>query len=122
MLRSAGRRPGIEILLDVDDAEGGTCRDSEALARQRRFRTPRLAHDGLATVAAGAVRLESARRGLTQKDLAAELGLSRTAVSARFREQVPWTLDEIGTLARLFGCRVVDLVTEAPDINGRTIW
>jgi hypothetical protein len=35
---------------------------------------------------------------------------------------VPWSLDEIGVLAQLFGCRVAELVTEAPAANGRTNW
>ncbi|WP_418275602.1 helix-turn-helix domain-containing protein [Isoptericola jiangsuensis] len=122
MLHDEEPKPAIELMVDLDDAEGGSCSDSDALARQRRFRTPRLRQDGLAVVAAGAVRLESARRGLSQKDLALELGLSRTAVSARFRGHAPWTLDEIGRLAQLFDCRVVELVSEAPDIRGRTVW
>jgi DNA-binding XRE family transcriptional regulator len=114
--------PGLELMVDIDDAEGGPGGIRELFDPPRRLRAPRLVADGLASVAAGAVRLETARRGLSQQQLAAELGLSRTAVSARFREQVPWSLDEIGVLAQLFGCRVAELVTEAPAANGRTNW
>lgn len=114
--------PDLELVLDVDDGEGRPGGGRGATARPRSRPAPRLARDGLGRVAAGAVRLESARRGLSQQQLAIELGLSRTAVSARFRERVPWTLDEIGRLAQLFGCRVIDLVSEAPDRNGRIVW
>jgi hypothetical protein len=106
MPRLTGLVPGPETFVDIDDAEGGARGAREMVDRPRRRPAPRLVRDGLA-----AVRLESAR-----------LGLSRTAVSARFREQVAWTLDEIGLLAQLFGCRVVDLVSEAPDRNGRSVW
>lgn len=112
----------LELVVDVDDGEGGPDDSRRWTSRGRPRPAPRISRDGLASVSAGAVRLESARRGLSQQQLAIELGLSRTAVSARFREQVPWTLDEIGRLAQLFGCRVVDLVTEAPNRNGRSAW
>ncbi|GAA1725326.1 hypothetical protein GCM10009809_21410 [Isoptericola hypogeus] len=94
---------------DLDDAEGGL-----GAPRRRRRRAPRLTEDGLALVAAGAVRYESARRDMSQQDLAMALGRSRSAVSARFTGQVPWSLDEIGKIAVLYGCRVADLLAEAP--------
>ncbi|MFF2453807.1 helix-turn-helix domain-containing protein [Isoptericola sp. NPDC058082] len=68
----------------------------------------------IAAVAAGAVRYETARRGMLQQDLAMALGHSRSANSARYTGQVPWSLDEIGRIAVLYGCRVSDLLTEAP--------
>ncbi len=109
--------PDSELVVDIDDAEGGP-----GAPRVRRRRAPTLREDGLAMVAAGAVRLESARRGISQQDLAQELGMSRTAVSARFTGQVPWSLDQIGQIARLFGCRVVDLLVEAPNLRGIVPW
>jgi len=109
--------PDPELFVDIDDAEGGP-----DAPRVRRRRAPRLSKDGLAIVAAGAVRLESARRGISQQDLATELGMSRTAVSARFTGQVPWTLDQIGTIAQLYGCRIVDLLVEAPNERGIIPW
>ncbi|MDO8147866.1 helix-turn-helix domain-containing protein [Isoptericola sp. b515] len=114
--------PDLEPMVDLDDAEAGPDGDLELARPPRRRLPPRVAHDGLAMVAAGAVRLETARRGMSQQDLAAAVGLSRTAVSARFRGRVAWSLDEIGTLAQLFGCRVVDLVTEAPRPRGIQAW
>jgi ribosome-binding protein aMBF1 (putative translation factor) len=98
---------------DIDDGESGP----EPIPRRRR--APVLRHDGLAMVVAGAVRVETARRGLSQQDLAMALGMSRTAVSARFTAQVPWTLDEVGRLSELFGCHLRDLMTESP---GRSPW
>ncbi|MFD7306866.1 helix-turn-helix domain-containing protein [Promicromonospora sp. NPDC059942] len=75
-------------------------------------RAPTLYLDGLALVCAAAVRFEAARRGLSQRQIAAEVGLSRAAVSERFRGRTAWTLDQVGVLARLFGCEVAVLVTE----------
>ncbi|MFI2365039.1 helix-turn-helix domain-containing protein [Promicromonospora sp. NPDC019610] len=75
-------------------------------------RAPTLHLDGLALVCAGAVRFEAARRGLSQRQIAAEVGLSRAAVSERFRGRTAWTLDQLGTLALLFGCDPAVLVTE----------
>ncbi|NOW02114.1 helix-turn-helix transcriptional regulator [Isoptericola chiayiensis] len=112
----------LEPVLDIDDAESGPDGIAELADPPRRRPAPRLSSDGLALVVAGAVRLEAARRGLSQQQLATELGLSRTAVSARFRGRVAWSLDEVGLLAQLFGCRVVELVTEAPTPAGRSVW
>ncbi|MEU2200703.1 helix-turn-helix transcriptional regulator [Isoptericola sp. NPDC019482] len=92
-----------------DDAEGGP-----GAPRHRKGRAPRVSPDGLAAVAAGAVRFETARRGMLQQDLAMVLGRSRSAISARYTGRVPWSLDEIGRIAVLYGCRVSDLLTEAP--------
>ncbi|MFD6176749.1 MULTISPECIES: helix-turn-helix domain-containing protein [unclassified Isoptericola] len=100
---------------DIDDAEGGP-----GAPRPRRRRARRLLPDGLAEAAAGAVRYESARRGMTQQDLSRALGRSRSAVSARYTGQVPWSLDDIGRLAILYGCHVTDLLTEPP--RARSPW
>ncbi|WP_277213582.1 helix-turn-helix transcriptional regulator [Isoptericola croceus] len=122
MRRLSRPAPDHHLAVDIDDAEAGPGGAPEIFDPPRRRPGPRLCADGLARVAAGAVRLEAARRGLSQQQLAIELGLSRTAVSARFRDQVAWTLDEIGLLAQLFGCRVADLVTEAPTRPGLRVW
>jgi len=100
---------------DIDDAEGGP-----GAPRPPKRRAPRVSPDGLAAVAAGAVRYETARRGMLQQDLAMALGRSRSAISARYTGQVPWSLDEIGRIAVLYGCHVSDLLTEAP--QSRSPW
>lgn len=74
--------------------------------------TPTLYRDGLALVCAAAIRFEAARRGLSQMQIAAEVGLSRAAVSDRFRGKTAWTLDQVGVIALLFGCDVAVLVNE----------
>ena len=38
------------------------------------------------------------------------LGIAVTAMSDRYRERVPWTLDELAQLAALFDIEVSDLV------------
>ncbi|MFD2792037.1 helix-turn-helix domain-containing protein [Promicromonospora vindobonensis] len=73
---------------------------------------PTLMRDGLALVCASAVRFEAARRGLSQRQIAAEVGLSRAAVSYRFRGRTAWTLDQVGIIALLFGCEPALLVSE----------
>lgn len=52
------------------------------------------------------IRAEVARRGLTQGQLAAGLGISQTNVSKRARGKVEWSLNEIETVARLLGTTV----------------
>ena len=66
----------------------------------------------LSRVVAGAVRLESARRGISQKDLAELLGRSRSAISQRFTGKVAWSLDDLGAIAAAFGCPVDDLLDD----------
>jgi hypothetical protein len=73
---------------------------------------PTLRRDGLARLCAAAIRFEAARRGLSQRQIAAEVGLSSAAVSDRFRGRTPWTLDQVGTIAELFGCDPAVLVNE----------
>ena len=68
----------------------------------------------LSRIAAGAVRLESARRDITQEDLAELLGRSRSAVSQRFTGKVAWSLDDLGTIAAAFGCPVAHLLDDGP--------
>ncbi|MCF4121948.1 helix-turn-helix domain-containing protein [Antribacter sp. KLBMP9083] len=83
---------------------------------------PRLYVDGLARVTAAAVRLEAARRDLSQAQLATELGLSRAAVSDRFRGKTAWTLDQVGLLAQLFGCDAKVLVEEPRRPPAARVW
>lgn len=66
----------------------------------------------LSRVAAGAVRLESARRDISQEDLAELLGRSRSPISQRFTGKVAWSLDDLGTIAASFGCPVDDLLAD----------
>lgn len=66
----------------------------------------------LSRVAAGAVRLESARRDISQEDLAELLGRSRSAISQRFTGKVAWSLDDLGAIAAAFGCPVDDLLDD----------
>jgi hypothetical protein len=90
---------------DVDD-------DADAGTAIRPRPAPRLRRDGLARLCAAAIRFEAARRGLSQGQIAAEVGLSRAAVSDRFRGRTPWTLDQVGVIAELFGCDPAVLVNE----------
>lgn len=99
--------------LSLDDPDGLDPDIDDALQPVvRRRRAPTLYHDGLALLCASTIRFESARRGLSQMQIASEVGLSRAAVSARFRGRTPWTLDQVGLLALLFGCDAAVLVTE----------
>ena len=88
-----------------DDAD-----EARPVVRPRR--APTLNRDGLARLCASAIRFEAARRGLSQMQIAAELGLSRAAVSDRFRGRTAWTLDQVGVIAQLFGCDPAVLVKE----------
>jgi len=86
--------------------------DDEVAPEVRPRPAPTLYRDGLALVCAAAIRFEAARRGLSQMQIAAEVGLSRAAVSDRFRGKTAWTLDQLGVIAQLFGCDVSVLVKE----------
>ena len=75
------------------------------------FDLPRVGDDGLAAVVAANIRFEAARQGLAQKDVAAIVRISRSAVSLRFTGRAPWTLDEVGRLSLALGIRPGDLMT-----------
>lgn len=60
---------------------------------------PFLAEPELSVIAAANIRWEAARYGLSQQDLADFLRRSRSAVSQRFTGRVPWSLDDLGTIA-----------------------
>jgi ribosome-binding protein aMBF1 (putative translation factor) len=90
---------------DIDD-------DGEVRPAVHPRPAPTLKRDGLARLCASAIRFEAARRGLSQMQIAAEVGLSRAAVSDRFRGRTAWTLDQVGVIAELFGCDPAVLVNE----------
>lgn len=69
----------------------------------------------LSAVVADNVRLLCARRRLRQSALAELLGLSRMSISDRFRYKTPWTIDELGILARFFGVPPSVLLGEVPE-------
>ncbi|WP_448070527.1 helix-turn-helix domain-containing protein [Georgenia yuyongxinii] len=69
---------------------------------------------GLAAVVAATVRLEAARRDLSQQDLGAMIGRSRASVSARWHDQVPWTVYEVGILAEYMGIHPGELLEGRP--------
>jgi hypothetical protein len=101
--------------LDPDPLFDGTIDpdlDDEVRPVVRPRPAPTLKRDGLALLCAAAIRFEAARRGLSQMQIAAEVGLSRAAVSDRFRGRTPWTLDQVGVIAELFGCDPAVLVNE----------
>ena len=75
------------------------------------FDLPRVDDDGLAAVVAANIRFEAARHGLAQKDVAAIVRISRSAVSLRFTGRAPWTLDEVGRLSLALGIRPGELMT-----------
>jgi len=72
--------------------------------------TPARPAPPLSARAAGNVRAEAARRGLTQADMAGLLGMSRMAVSDRYRGRTPWTLDELSTVAGILRLDVCELI------------
>lgn len=104
------RHPIFDGTLDPDLDDDVDADGARPVVRPRP--APTLNRDGLAMLCAAAIRFESARRGLSQMQIAAELGLSRAAVSDRFRGKTAWTLDQVGVIAQLFGCDPADLVKE----------
>ncbi|WP_127841956.1 helix-turn-helix domain-containing protein [Actinomyces wuliandei] len=77
--------------------------------RRRRAGTGTGAESGLSQVVAGNIRLEAARVGVTQAELARFLGMSRSAVSLRFTERVDWRVGEVGRVAWYLNLPVTDL-------------
>lgn len=66
----------------------------------------------LSVIVADNVRLLAGRRRVRQSDLARLFGVSRMAISDRFRYKTPWTVDELGVLAAAFGVPVGVLAGE----------
>ena len=58
-----------------------------------------------------------ARHQLRGVDLVEPLGVSQPQVAARVRGDLAWSLDELDTLAELFGCDVCDLVPRRAHIR-----
>lgn len=50
------------------------------------------------------------RKQMRGADIARALGISQPQVSYRVRGELAWSLDELDTLATVFGCEVADLV------------
>ncbi|WP_223908406.1 helix-turn-helix domain-containing protein [Actinomyces capricornis] len=64
----------------------------------------------LAEVVAGNIRLEAARVGVSQAEIAKILGLSRSAVSLRYRGRVEWGITEVELVAWYLNLPVTDLL------------
>lgn len=63
----------------------------------------------LAEVVAGNIRLEAARVGVSQAEIAKILGLSRSAVSLRYRGRVEWGITEVELVAWYLNLPFTDL-------------
>lgn len=59
------------------------------------------------------VRAGLARKGLTQKDLAAALGMTGTTLSGRIRGRSAFDTDELATIARVLDLSIADLFPAA---------
>lgn len=64
------------------------------------------------------LRAEMARRGITQKQVAAGLGLSPAQMSARMAGHPVFDIDELFGISEAFGIDLADLI-EGPRIDGR---
>lgn len=60
----------------------------------------------------GEVRAHAARRNLTQRQLAAEIGMPPSTLSRRMVGEQAWDLDDLDVLAEFFGIAVRDLIPE----------
>jgi len=80
-------------------------------------------HGDFASRVAANIRAECAYRGITQTDLAAELGIAASAISARWWGRRQWQLDDIEKVAALFGmppselCAIRDSNPEPADLE-----
>lgn len=64
--------------------------------------------------AASEIRAWMGRLRYTQKDVAAQLGISQSQVSARMNGRMEWSLSEVDELARAWGLDPLDLLAPAP--------
>ena len=55
------------------------------------------------------VRVALTRRGMTQTDLAQQLGLSQTAISRRLTGEVPFDVEELAATADFLAVEIADL-------------
>ena len=68
------------------------------------------------------IRIEAARRGFSQSALAREIKMSQPAISQRWRGVARWQLDELESLAHLFGVSVAYLVSDnAPSPSPKSL-
>lgn len=74
----------------------------------------------LSVVVADNVRIVCARRRITQTELARVLGMSKMAVSDRFRYITPWTVDDLGVLSEFLAVPVGVLLGEVVSTDGET--
>jgi transcriptional regulator with XRE-family HTH domain len=74
--------------------------------------TQELVHDALGAykapttyseIISDEVRAECGRRGISQRRLAIAMGLSQPSISERWRDKIPWTLDEVERLEPVLG-------------------
>lgn len=63
------------------------------------------------------IRAELARRGFTQGDLAAAIGLHQVTVSQRMVGRRQWALDELQRVADYLGISLVDLVDDERKVS-----
>ena len=63
------------------------------------------------------IRIEAARRGYSQSALARAISMSQPAINQRWRGAARWQLDELDTIARLFGLSVAYLVTDNAPVS-----
>lgn len=67
----------------------------------------------LSETATSNIRAEAARVGVTQTDIARALGISQSAISARWNGKTEWSLDDIDTVAILLNLDPLDLLRQA---------
>lgn len=60
------------------------------------------------------VRAGLARKGLTQKQLAAVLGVTETTLSGRIRGRTPFDTDELALISDLIGVPIAELLPASP--------
>ena len=66
----------------------------------------------LEQIVAENIRIESARRGYSQSALARAIEMSQPAINQRWRGMTRWQLDELESIAHLFGVPVAYLVSD----------
>ena len=66
----------------------------------------------LEQIVAENIRIESARRGYSQSALARAIEMSQPAINQRWRGMTRWQLDELESIAQLFGVPVAYLVSD----------
>src|SRR3712207_2642621 len=57
------------------------------------------------------VKLRMVARGLTRRDVADALGITTSAVTARFRDRTKWSVDDLDALCALLQVTPAELVT-----------